>query len=310
MTKKQVPMKIEVVSYLKDLKYLASLNATDELNHLHLYQYPFDKQLLAASSLYRQSRTLYLSLGGKHLPALSSTLRSLSEQNIFDDHIEYTPSESELLWFLNNASRVDKASQTVTALVKFNEISVFHEQNHRIVWRLLPPAPTEKRDLCRYLNFAESLVVMLDLAMGDELGKKTSQAFERLRLIYRPGGEHKWSKGAAPLYRQYLLSCFVATYLLLEMVHPKDILKAIDYMFPDQKKLNQDAVSRSLELSVLFTKNTNPQWQNLYWKSASDQLEVMHSESEEDALYLPEDPLDLESEFFYVHRVLDYFGLE
>ncbi len=299
----------EVDYYLNDIKQLFSLPTSKKYDKLLLKEYPFDNQLLHASHLYGESRKLYLSLGGVFSPKLCSTMRSLSAQDLFKDEIEYSPSWSEILWFKDQSHDVVDPLAEIEALVRFNEISLFHEQNHRVIWRLLPPAPTEQRDVCRYLNFAESLVVTLDLALGDELGKQNSPVFESMKVIYRSGGEHKWHKESKETYRSYLLSLLCTTYYALEMINSEDILKAVDYIFPGQKKMNKDAVQRGLELSELFTRITNPQWQERHWKSAQTKLAKMHKGSKEDALYLPEDPLDLEEEFRIAYRIFDYYGL-
>jgi hypothetical protein len=93
------------------------------------------------------------------------------------------------------------------------------------------------------------------------------------------------------------------------MINYEDILKAVDYVLPGQKKMNKQAVQRGLELSEHFTRITNPLWQERYWKIAQGKLAKMHRGSQENPLYMPEDPLDLESEFFYAHRLFDYYGL-
>ncbi len=302
--------KSDLTYFLEDVAILCALPVSKRHNKLLLEEYPFDRQLLEASSLYRASRKLYLSLGGRFHPRVCSTMRSLSTQDLFKDDIEYSPSLSELMWFKDHVHDVVDPQAELVALSRFNEISIYHEQNHRIVWRILPPAPQEERDLCRYLNFAESLVVTLDLALGDELGKKLSQTFELMKVIYRPGGEDKWHKEAKAIYRQYLLAILSSTYYTLEWMNSEDVLKAVDYVLPGQKKMNKDAVRRGLELSEHFTRITNPLWQERHWKEAGAKLKKMHRGSKEDALYLPEDPLDLEEgEFFYAHRVFDMFGL-
>jgi hypothetical protein len=301
--------KAEIKEFIKDVELLCAIPTAKKYAKLALEEYPFDLQLISASRLYRESRKLYLSLGGDFLPRVCSTMRALSAQDLFKDEIDFTPSFSELLWFKDFSHDVADPDREIEALVRFNEISLFHEQNHRILWRLLPPAPKEKRDFCRYLNFAESLVVMLDLALGDELGRKLSPVFDRMKVIYRPGGEHAYSGKSKAEYRKYLLSCLCTTYYALELVHNDDILKAVDYVFPGQKKMNKDAVQRGLELSEHFTRITNPQWQERYWKAAQTKLNKINGHSEEAALYMAEDPLDLEAEFFYANRILDYFGL-
>ncbi|KYG65003.1 hypothetical protein AZI86_11795 [Bdellovibrio bacteriovorus] len=299
----------DLKKFLNDLNTATKVPTTSDLAPLVLPEYPFDHQLLSASSVYERSRRLYNSLGGIFQPRLCSTMRSLSHQDLFKDQIDFTPSATEFYWFRDHAAKIYDPDAHMKSMQLFNEISLYHEQNHRIVWRVLPPAPQEERDLQRYLNFAESLVVTMDLALGDALGKDLSNTFERLRLIYRPGGEDVWAKKSSEVYRQYLLAVLCATYMLLERVFAKDILKALNYIFPDQKVMNKDATQRALGLSELFTENTNPQWQKLNWKSAQEKLEEMHIESEEEALYLPEDPLDLEEEFIFAHRLFDLFEI-
>ncbi|MDG0817215.1 hypothetical protein [Bdellovibrio svalbardensis] len=299
----------EVQYFIKDVQQLAGLPTSKKYAKLLLEEYPFDGQLLNASRLYRESRKLYLSLGGVFSPKMCSTMRSLSAQDLFKDEIEFSPSASELMWFKDHSQEVVDPEFGIDALMRFNEISLYHEQNHRVLWRLLPPPPSEERDFCRYLNFAESLVVTLDLALGDELGKKTSPIFENLKVIYRSGGEDQWFDKSKGEYRNYLLALLSATYYALELINPEDILKAVDYVLPGQKKMNKDAVRRGLELNELFTRITNPQWQERYWKVAQAKLSKMHAGAKEDPLYMPEDPLDLEAEFFFAHRVFDYYGL-
>jgi hypothetical protein len=214
-----------------------------------------------------------------------------------------------MAWFKDHSHEVVDPEVLMNAMSCYNEISLFHEQNHRVVWQLLPTAPREERDFCRYLNFAESLVVTLDLALGDDLGPKLSPVFERLKAIYRPGGEDKWFRSSKKEYRQYLHAVLFVTYMILELIDPRDIPAALDYVVPDLKKRNVDALKRGLELSELFTMNTNRQWQQRFWKLAQDRLAEVHKNSPEDPLYLPEDPLDFEEEFVIANRVFDYYGL-
>lgn len=301
--------KSEVSYYVEDTKMLCSLPTSKKYAKLWLEEYPFDLQLLSNSRLYRDSRKQYLSLGGVFKPTICSTMRSLSAQDLFKDEIEFSPSWSEILWFKDHSHEVVDPEAEIQALCRFNEISLFHEQNHRIIWRLLPPAPTEERDLCRYLNFAESLVVTIDLALGDELGKKTSTVFEQMRVIYRTGGGDPWARESKAVYRQYLLALLCTTYYSLELINHEDILGAVNYVLPGQKKMNQAALRRGLDLNELFTRITNPQWQERYWKVAGTKLQKMHKGSQVDPLYLPEDPLDLEEELSLALHVFDHFGL-
>jgi hypothetical protein len=298
-----------IQKYLEDVRALSHLPTSKRNRAIILDEYPFDAQLLAMSPLYRKSRKAYLSLGGTFSQKLSSTMRSLSAQDLFKNEIEYSPSFTEMIWFKDHFIDVVDPEAEVQALIRFSDISLFHEQNHRVVWQLLPPPPTEQRDLLRYLNFAESLVVMFDAALGDELGKKLSPAFERMKVIYRDGGEDRWFANSKAEYRKYLLSFLTATYYSLELIHADDILGAINYVFPGQKKLNRDAVRRSFGLSELFVVVTNPQWQERHWKSARSKLKKIHANSEEDPLYLPKDPLDIEEVLYVAREALDFFGL-
>lgn len=295
--------------FLKDSQSLLSIPVNKRYSHLLLDEYPFDAELLSISRVYRESRKLYLALGGSYSPRACSTMRALSSHDLFKDEIEFTPLLSELRWFTQHHQEIADPASLMNAISCFGEISLFHEQNHRILWRLLPPAPDEQRDVCRYLNFAESLVVTLDLALGDEVGPQLSPVFERFKSLYRPSGNPKWASLSKKDYRHYLRVLLYVTYLILELIEPEDIPKAVNYMFPTTKTMNKAAVKRGMELSELFTLNTNRQWQMRQWKTAQLKLESFHKNSLEDTLYLPEDPLDFEEEFIIADRVFDHFGL-
>jgi len=296
-----------VKEFLSDARLLSTLPVNKKYKKLALEEYPFDEQLLNLSPLYRNSRAAYLSLGGKFKPAVCSTMRSLSTQDLFKDEIHFSPMSSELLWLAEHGVQMADAAEQVQSLKHFHAISLFHEQNHRIIWRLLPPPPSEKAELRRYLNFAESLVVMLDIALGDEAGSKLSPAFERMSVLYRSGG--KAARGGKSANRHYLLSVLCASYFTLERMHADDILPAVNYIFPGQNKINKLAVKVGMELNRDFTEVTNPMWQELYWEIALKKLRKLHKRNNADAFYLAEDPLDLGEEFFYARLVLNYFGL-
>ncbi len=300
--------KNQVEKFLKNFSALCNLSDAVRFPKLALKEYPFDNRLLNISPLYRKSRRFYFSIGGKFSPKVCSTMRALSAQDLFKDEIDYSPIFSEMLWFSSHARVLPDAEIELAAIKQFSDISLFHEQNHRVIWRLLPPAPQEQIDLRRYLNFAESLVVTLDLALGDELGKELSLRFEHLNVLYRPGVSNPW-RASRKEYRRYLLAVLTATYFILEGVDPRDILKAVNFIFQDQKPINKAAVSRSLQLNEHFTKVTNPNWQALYWRTAAVKLQKLHRNSPEPEFYLPEDPLDLQEEYFYARRVFDHYGL-
>lgn len=296
--------------FTKDVRALSKLATSRRHAGLTLFEYPFDLALLTMSSIYRESRMQYLELGGRFAPRVSSVMRSLSAQDLFENEIDYSPVATELLWFAESSKEVFDPLEQILALERFNGISVFHEQNHRILWRFLPPAPKGARELSRYLNFAESLVVMLDLALADQVGPRLAPALERMKVLYRAGRVSKKWASSKVAYRNYLVAAQFATYLILELVHPDDILSAVDYVFPGQKAMNRDAVDRAFDINELFTRVTNPEWQKRYSKSARLKLAKIHRGSDEMSLDLPKDPLDFDTnEFAYTRDVLDLFRI-
>lgn len=309
MTSTKQKLKKEVKNFITDANLLFAVPIIQKLPKLVVSELPFDVQLLNLSSLYRQSRKLYLKLGGVFAPTLCSTMRGLSTHDLFKNQIEYTPALSELNWLREFGYQVSGADKQIYSLMQFTEISIFHEQNHRIIWRELPPVPEEKEDVQRYLNFAESLVVALDMALGDQLGMKLSTAFERMKVIYHPGAKDSPVSGSKAEYRKYLLAILAATYYALEGMHYDDVAAAVDYVLPGQKALNRKAVKRALGLSELFVRVTNPVWQDLYWKSGQKKLKKIQVGDKADTFYLPADPLDLEEEFVVALRIFDHFGL-
>ncbi len=79
-------------------------------------------------------------------------MRSLSAHDLFKDEIDYSPLRSELEWFKDYAQEVYDPEVLMEAFTTYNQISLFHEQNHRLLWRLLPPAPQEQQ---RFLSLFE-----------------------------------------------------------------------------------------------------------------------------------------------------------
>lgn len=300
-----------VKDFINDLVCIDGLSKKDDLSDLTLPEYPFDLQLLSSSKIYEKSRRLYYSIEGKYSAKLCSTLRALSTQDLTENLIEYTPSASEFNWFLKNYETVSDQEAAKEALLRFNEISVFHEQNHRILWRLIPPPANNLRNFNRYLNFAESIVVVLDMALGDQLGIETSEAFERLHLIYRPGVVDQESIDSKIEYRQYLIANVIATYYVLEWMNFEDILQALDYVLPDQHEINEAAYERSIELSENFSRITNPEWQQRNAGDVLKKLQSLHkvigNDIEADVWIMPDDPLEIDQEIELLNYIFDTF---
>ena len=114
-------------------------------------QQPFDRLLLARSPLYRRSREHYLAQGGGLEPSLLSSPRSLGGTILLENRIQYSPTEEELLW-----TAADPREDPARLLdLRTYTTSLFHEQSHRLLWRLLPPPTLETGSIRRYLNFVE-----------------------------------------------------------------------------------------------------------------------------------------------------------
>ncbi len=293
--------------FVADLEILSRLPRSACHSALVVEEYPFDHELLTLSRLYRTSRKAYLALGGAYVPRLACAARSLAG-DLFENEIYYPPAHSEVMWFKDHHRELaeGEAEAEAAALLRFNEISVFHEQNHRVVWTLLPPAPTRERELRRYLNFAESLVVTLDAALADEAGT-LSGAFQRMSLLYRRAADNRWHARSRAKYRSYLLAVFCATYCVLELVENADVAKAVDYLLPGQPKINRDATRFSLELSERFALVTSQQWQRRNWRTARTKLKRLRDDAP--ALRLAADPLDLGPELGVVGHVLEHYNL-
>lgn len=300
---------LEVKKFVADANTLFAIAIQNKYSKLHVQELPFDLQLLNSSAVYKKSRMLYLKNGGKFSAKVCSTMRGLVSQDLFNNDIEYTPAESQLRWLADYGHQIGDAHDAISALLQFTEISIFHEQNHRIIWRMLPKVPTDKEYICKYLNFAESLVVTLDMALGDELQKKLSHTFENLKVIYHPSGNDGLDQKSKKEYRQYLLAILTTTYYALELLHHDDILSAVNYVLPNQKSINSKAFKRAIQLSEQFTQVTNPEWQNIYWKIGAQRLKKIQKNSKQNILQLPSDPLDLDSEFLIAEKIFNAFGL-
>ena len=308
MQRARVKRSKRVKTFLEDTRTLATLPVDRRHIALALEEYCFDAQLLTLSRLYRTSRKSYRDLGGRFASRISSGARSL-DQGLFDDSIDYSPAESEVLWLKDNIDSLAEPDAEVDALLRFNDSSLFHEQNHRILWRLLPPAPREEQSVKRYLNFAESLVVALDIALAEEVGRSLSLPLQRVGLLYRQPGKNRWQAKSKAEYRQYLLAIVFATYCFLTLIENDDVVKAVNYVLPNQKQINKDAVACSLGLSEKFALVTSPNWQRKYWQHAGLKLSELQRESTEKPLVLPDDLLDLDAELFLARRVLKHYGL-
>lgn len=217
---------------------------------------PWDSWLLRSSPLYRRSRELFIKQGGQARATLISHARSLGSATLLENRVDYSPLEAELQWA--HSDRVALRSLTT---------NVFHEQNHRVLWSFLRSrsvyCPTSRAVAPRFLNLAESLIVILDFALGDQLGVRKSRELYAAGVIYSPGSDFLTRRRATRVeYRAYLRAVLHAVYFRLEGLHPEDVPGAVRAGMPEMKSAHLGhAVGRAFKLDDLFVELTNPGWQ-------------------------------------------------
>jgi hypothetical protein len=228
---------------------------------LELPGQPLDRFYLRHSKLFSFSRKKFLEIGGTFSPTLMSSERSLSSFGLVSNEIEYTPHEKELFF------RAEEKDSGIGAFIQFS-VSTFHEQNHRLFWKTLPaPQKLDVDSLRRYLNFMESLVVSLDMALGDELGTLQSAPGYQTGVIYDPGTDVSF-ENLRERKNYYHCAC-EATFLTLEGFNAKRIKAYMNAKHAGLKKpLRDRAIERALKLDQLFVELTNPTWQ----KKHADEL--------------------------------------
>ena len=209
-------------------------------HRLALSEQPFDSLLLRESAVFKRSRELYLKQGGRYLATLVSSPRTLTSPVLLEQRIEYTPITSELNWAATD--RIEKESR-LTELRTYCT-NLFHEQNHRILWKFLPPPHRSPGNVARYLNLVESLIVAIDMALGDELGHGVSRFFYLTGVTYDPGTDILGDGLSMREYRNYLHACSYATFMKLEFYDAADIKKAISRLYPQDPILLNRALKR------------------------------------------------------------------
>jgi hypothetical protein len=264
---------------------------------------PYDQLLLVKSSLYRQSRRLYLKQSGRFHSTLVSSARTLSSPILLTPIIEYTPLESELRWRATDP--IEKQHPERLHELKKYISSLYHEQNHRLLWNLLPSAPKKLELLGKYLNFAESLVITLDMALADQLGPQTAALLKIVGVIYDPGTSVRKEVKSGRMYRNYLQAALHATYLNLELFHPEYIREVVLELFPNLGSLAERAINRSLNLNAGFISKTNLAWQK---KHRSQVIEKLAKRSES-AIELPKEAHNNRIQYMIAEQWFDLMGL-
>lgn len=286
----------------------------EKLPDSQLQGQPFDDYLLKKSKLFSKSRELFLSQGGRHIPSLLSSPRSLGSGALLQNQIEYSPLEREFRWTATD--RIEKKSDERILLLRTYVTNLYHEQNHRILWNFLPrlkksELQKDKTLIHRYLNFVEALVITLDMALGDELGPKRSDFFYISGILYDPGTTVRArnrlnSRG----YRNYLQASLYATYLTLQGYKKTQILKLCEFLFPRLERLNRDAVERSYRLDPQFVRRTNPVWQFRHMKRVSQFVCSDGSGHSSTKLSISENPEQNHVLYYWAEKCFDYFGIK
>jgi hypothetical protein len=272
---------------------------------LALSEQPFDRQLLARSRLFARSRELYLDGGGEFHATLVSSPRTLGSEILVTQTIEYSPIERELLWAATDP--VERRNAAHLLQLRTFSSSLYHEQSHRILWKLLPPPPSSRDGMRRYLNFAESLVIAADMALGDELGPKLARTFYLTGVTYDPGTELRGLRLSRRVYRNYLHAAAYATYLELELYSDEGIARAVRSLYPLSGNLAERAVRRAGNLDRAFVAITNPEWQKRHWQRVSRRLR--HGRAGEAALELAENPGDNRLQYLWAERWFELMGV-
>ncbi len=282
---------------------LLSQNTPTQVHPLELKGQPFDRHLLSLSPLYQRSRSLFLEGQGTFYSSFVSTPRTLSSAALLGQEIEYSPLERELVWAVHNPTQ--SRNREAVLNLRTSITSLFHEQNHRILWKFLPSPPHSKSGMRRYLNFVESLVIALDMALADGIGEDFASLFYHIGVIYDPGTRVKKELKKNRLYRNYLQAVLYATYLNLELYEYKDIEKAIQVLYPLPEGFISRVVHRATRLDREFVLKTNPQWQSRHLKQAMQTL----CGKTENILEPSENPLDNRLQYLWTEKWLDLMNV-
>ena len=298
----------------RGISLLAKASVQIPKQSLMLSEQPFDSHLLALSPLYRKSRKLFRKIGGTFKATLVSSPRSLSSAALLSSSIEYSPLERELIWAATDPFESRNSAHLLS--VRTFTSSLFHEQNHRILWQLLPGIPTSSAAISRYLNFAESLVITMDMALGDEIGPELSRVFHLSGVTYDMGTnvlrEIKHGGALTPrgistrrIYRNYLQAALHATYLNLELYESRDIPRVISALFPGLGELADRAARRSGNLDRQFISRTNLIWQQ---KNIKEVRRVL-SRRTAPPLQLPDSAVDNRLQYLFAEKWFEAMGL-
>ena len=275
-----------------------------------LAEQPYDSELLKRSALYLQSRKNFLAGHGTFRSALLSSARTLGSASLVENRVSYSPVGSELNWSVTD--RLQKKDSKHFDQIRSFVTNIYHEQNHRTLWNHFRKkgiyCPQTRAEAYRFLNLVESLVVILDMALGDELSKSAAYSLKQMNVIYDSGVDFMRKIKSAREYRNSLQVSQHATFLLLEGLHPEDIPLHVGRVFSGfNAKLVAASVRRALSLDVLFVELTNPIWQK---KHVPIVMKSFAPPRGQRGLILPSrKPLENRQAYLITEKWLERFGL-
>lgn len=119
-----------IKTHINIFNKLNSVNAKKKV--IHLEEQFLDQSFYAVSSIYRQSRKIYLEMGGIYVPSFVSIERYKNQKKKNDMKIEYNPVHSEC-----ERAILLKTNDQFSYFEYLNKLStpIFHEQNFHILKR-------------------------------------------------------------------------------------------------------------------------------------------------------------------------------
>lgn len=252
-----------------------------------------DRHLLWISPLYRRSRQLYLESGGCFVPNYMSKVRALTSPTLIDPDIHYTPYQDELVWVTSDSTFLRAFDRVLLKTMKETVTPIYHEQNHRLLWKILPPPGPDYRAFKRYLHFAESIAVALDSACSNELGHPLGQIFNLCGVLANFGDRRVFQLvKERSTYRRYLTAHAYSNYLNMELYQAQQVIDFVCGKFHDLGSLALHAAEDAIGgLNVDFVRVTCPSWENQHLDYAFKRLR-QKAKSVDRTLTLPSDPSD------------------
>lgn len=222
----------------------------------------FDRFMLYSYPLYLKSRQLAIENDCKFEHIHSDIAFQLIENTLLTKRIQIVPLENECRWA---AFDLQYKNSLHIMHVLHNISSVFHEQNHRILWSLLPKCSQGGRALKNYLNFAESMTMTLDYALAHKIQPKMAWFLQLIGVSYR-GAHFRKHSNDKKNYSDFLVAFCIGQLMYFDFYKKRDVKKFLKEKFPNQADIISDAVDMAFTIESEFNTETNHQWQMKYKK--------------------------------------------